>query len=662
MGSLIVTKVKYLGEKYIYESPELGPGINIILGDNGSGKSTFSYFIEYALGGKIKPFTDDDIDGRYSLVLNDKNNFVQINVLINGIAYSLKRFINSSDIFIDEPTGTQLYPLERRLGNFIFSDWLLEKLGIPVFELHIGASHWFFNFNDLFRLLNYDQNTEPRKIYKAPLAENFIADSIVIRKSIFEILLGISSAEYFKKVDFARAAMKNRDVAKALLESFIANHEVSGDFAKMTARKKQVEDALVSLDSQRNNYLKQNTSVDDKIGELSQVQAILVDLELKLSQDRIAINTLQNEKNKVEMLHEGLVQEIAQIEKIIFTHEKLDLFSMELCPFCMNKKDVVQGICICGSPFTDDDYEKFVYNSSEYKDILSHKQKSIKAITVGKAAYEEELNELIHRVGKNTSQRDEYTLKLRNIINTAEFAGKSTVIDDLNDRIFSLKDELLKITHGLKNSAEESRLKKDFDAKNRIFGQAQADLNKAKADYDKNNSNTINGFNEIYSKLLAKSSYNSKVAYIDEDYMPFIDNGEYRANSSEVPKRLMYYFTMLSLALKLDSVKHPRFLLIDTPEDSGIDTDHLNQNLALINEAVELGKQPDGSVRQYQVILTTGYGKFPDEFEQFVVERFLEKDGNFILKERMVIEEDNNQKPPEDSSDQAPDADAAQDI
>lgn len=51
MGSLIVKKIKYSGEKYHYESPELNKGINIILGDNGSGKSTFSYFIEYALGG-----------------------------------------------------------------------------------------------------------------------------------------------------------------------------------------------------------------------------------------------------------------------------------------------------------------------------------------------------------------------------------------------------------------------------------------------------------------------------------------------------------------------------------------------------------------------------------------------------------------------------------
>jgi len=63
----------------------------------------------------------------------------------------------------------------------------------------------------------------------------------------------------------------------------------------------------------------------------------------------------------------------------------------------------------------------------------------------------------------------------------------------------------------------------------------------------------------------------------------------------------------------------------------------------LLNDAVAYGKQPDGSTKEYQVILTTGYGKFPAEFEQFVVERFSEKDGNFILKPRPANPEESNE-------------------
>lgn len=633
MGSLIVKKIKYSGEKYHYESPELNKGINIILGDNGSGKSTFSYFIEYALGGKIKPFEDDHVDSRYSLIIEDTNNYVHIDLLINDIPYSLKRFINGKDIFVDNGKIVESYPLTRsKQSTFIFSDWILHELNIPVFELNLGAAHWYFNFNDLFRLLNYDQNTEPRKIYKSPVAENFIADSIIIRKSIFEILLGMSSADYFKKLDDLKDATKKRDTSKAIFQNYAESHEISEDSETLNNRKLEVIEQLESLEEERDNYLSKETTVDDKIGELSNIQSMLYNLEVDNSQKTVLLRTLQNEQIKVQQLHRELEEEIQQIRKIIFTHDQLDLFSMEVCPFCMNKKEVVKGICVCGSRFNDDDYEKFVYNSSEYEDILSQKKKSITAITFAKDSYANDIKVLNQEISRNKELIEEYTAKLKTVIETAEFAGNTTVVDDFNDKIFEAKEELLNINYALKTSEEFEKLHDDLKSKESEFEKTKGIYYAAKAAFDKNNANTIEQFNSVYNALLSKSSYESTLAFIDEDYMPFIDNREYKANSSDVPKRLMYYFTILTLALKMPSVKHPRFLLIDTPEDSGIDTVHLNQNLELLMEAVNLGRQDDGSIKDFQVILTTGYGKFPESFEKYVIEKFSKKDGDFILK------------------------------
>lgn len=83
MGSLIIEKVKYSGDKYIYESPKLTKGINLIVGDNGSGKSTFTYFIEYCLGNNIKYF-EKDYNKEYIEIVNDTNNFVELDILINS--------------------------------------------------------------------------------------------------------------------------------------------------------------------------------------------------------------------------------------------------------------------------------------------------------------------------------------------------------------------------------------------------------------------------------------------------------------------------------------------------------------------------------------------------------------------------------------------------
>ncbi|MCB2792168.1 hypothetical protein KQ881_16465, partial [Listeria monocytogenes] len=65
--------------------------------------------------------------------------------------------------------------------------------------------------------------------------------------------------------------------------------------------------------------------------------------------------------------------------------------------------------------------------------------------------------------------------------------------------------------------------------------------------------------------------------------MPLIDNGEYREHSAKVPKRFLYYLTLLQLSLSSD-VPVPRLLLIDTPETAGIDLDKLVKMLRQIEE------------------------------------------------------------------------------
>ena len=199
MGSLIIEKVKYEGDKYIYESPKLNKGLNLIVGDNGSGKSTFTYLIEYCFGNNIKYF-DQDNNKKYTEIVNDTNNYVELHIIINSKKYQLKRFIGKNDVFINDNNEIKILPIKRN-QNKIFSDWLLEKLDITISELNMGTYSWKLNFSDLIRLIIYDQDTESKKIYKAPIDSNFVSDSLIIRKTVFEVLLGISSEEYFKKHD-----------------------------------------------------------------------------------------------------------------------------------------------------------------------------------------------------------------------------------------------------------------------------------------------------------------------------------------------------------------------------------------------------------------------------------------------------------------------------
>lgn len=643
MGNLIIKRVIYFGEKYSFTSPEFSVGINLIVGDNGSGKSTFSHFITYGLGGFVAPFnpTSKKIkqnNSKYSLITDDINNYVKLEISINNNDYTLKRFIGSNDVFFEEKGEINKLPIKRdiRYAPRIFSDWLLEKLEIKVFELYLGASSWLIGFKDIYRLLYHDQDSDPRKIFKEPSAENFIADSSIIRKSIFEILIGVSSEEYNIKFNDFKEAERKKNESKSIFDNFTNIHQylVEESLDERNIKFSELESQLEKLNDKRDSYQKENTNTNDKTEELTNIQTELIELEIAISDDSILKNNYKIEKNKIEKLLDEQKNQISQIEKIIFTHDKLNLFSLEICPFCMSDVDSKKGHCICGSEIKDDEYEKFVYKSSEYKEIFDHKKKSLKSIVIAFESYSSELESIESSLKINKEKAFNLKENLKKIINTIEFSGNSQLIDKLNDKILEVRGEILTIENII-NLLKEKKILEDrekFDRED--FKIKKASYEKIQKDFNKNNKETIKEFSDIYSKLLSASSASSNYAEINDDYMPYIDRGEYKERSTIVPIRLMYYFALLSMGLKKETVKHPRFLLIDTPERGGIDKSRLKDNLELLDKALELSKNKESDkLQNYQVILTTGKDKYPDDYKKFIKLRFdKENKGEYILK------------------------------
>src|SRR4051812_40410633 len=157
MGSLLINKVKYSGDNYFFESPQLNPGLNIIEGSNGNGKSTFMNFIYYALSGKVDEFSISNKETHVEIT-KDKNNYIELDVIINGEGHLLKRFINSNDITIFDSKGdVVVLPINRsKYEKNTFSDWILGKLEIPVVEVFQGVNNFKINFKDLFRLIYHN--------------------------------------------------------------------------------------------------------------------------------------------------------------------------------------------------------------------------------------------------------------------------------------------------------------------------------------------------------------------------------------------------------------------------------------------------------------------------------------------------------------------------
>jgi len=647
MGSLKVNRVSYFGNEYYYESPELTSGINIIVGDNGSGKSTFSFFLDYGLGGDVEHFKKNSDPSskskkkskirEYSRIVNDKDNFVLLDVSINDNSYEFKRFINTNEIFISDGKDTFSRKLYRKGESEIFSDWLLSKLEIEVFDLTLGRHNWLIGFKDLYRLMYYDQETSPIKVFKSPDADNFISDSDVIRKAIFETLLGKTSEKYNKsyseyreaKVDYEQINTKFGDFCKLNNVSPDCEFDLEDANQNINTLTQTIED----IEDERELAAHSKTEFSNNFEIIEHLKKDYFQKSIKLNEYNVEKSKLAVEISRINNFKQDLDFEIEQINKIIFTHNHLSIFSSTSCPLCSKEIDKEQQKrCLCGNEKDEESTTKFIYSSSDYLQIYAQKNKkratvedAIKAVIKDEQQNTTDINQVSSEIGVIEA-------KLAHFVDVSTYEGNLVSLSDLNLRLNDLNDELYLKQREYKTYEEFKKLYTAKDLKKNAQDKALKEFNKQEYIFNNANKATIKAFEVILESLVDASSFSCETMSMDNDYMPLIDGGIYREKSSAVTIRMMYYFTMLSYSLANTSVKYPKFLIMDTPEDSGIDKEKLIKNIELLEGKL---KEYNTLGVDYQVILTTGDDRYPLSYEDYIKDTFEEAKNNYILKPRI---------------------------
>lgn len=221
MARLAIRQLVYTGEKYQFTSPKFPDGIVIIEGSNGTGKSTFSDLIYFCFGGNVTKFKSSS-NAKHREITSDKSNFVEMHIQINNSCYKFKRYFNSNDITVFSETEiVDIFPIFRSKNTQkVFSDWILEQLGISNFALYFNKYKGQINFSDLLRLIYHDQAQDNDKIFKKQDSDNFISDSVTFRKAIFEVLVGQTFTKYYKALDELKTLEKERTEKKGAIAAF----------------------------------------------------------------------------------------------------------------------------------------------------------------------------------------------------------------------------------------------------------------------------------------------------------------------------------------------------------------------------------------------------------------------------------------------------------
>jgi len=272
-------------------------------------------------------------------------------------------------------------------------------------------------------------------------------------------------------------------------------------------------------------------------------------------------------------------------------------------------------------------YERFFYSTAEYLNILKSKQKNVDTVDRGITSCEEQVDELKARLSKLQADLVAYQNKISTAVANKASAIDFSKLNQIDDKILELRSKEDTLFKHLDLESSRQQMEDKLAALEARHTSQDAVVDRLEASTREQMLQAIAKFNDKYNSLMKDTVSNCRRARIDDSYMPVINDGEYLELSAVVPKRLMYFLTLLHLSLQDENINFPRFLLIDTPDTAGIDDNNLKKAIAKIPEIVT---STDES--HCQVILTTGLGMYPDSLKNKVLISMSKT--NRLLKEK----------------------------
>ncbi|MEJ6122812.1 hypothetical protein MT390_13175 [Vibrio sp. 2-Bac 85] len=630
MGSIRINQVSYFGNNYSYVSPKFDQTISIIEGPNGTGKSTLLNLIYFALGGKVDEFVKGS-EEEHKEIVDDTNNFVELDVKLSGQSFNLVRDFKENKIKIlseeaflingeEYLKAASLSVNRSNSDTYTFSDWFLEKLGIPVMELFSAGKSFKLGFYDLARLIYHSQEPDRTRIYKPNDKNSFVADTVQVRNAIFEILVGKNLRDLYAAIGATKSKQNDYDSKRIILNEYksIVSEILSENGFKEVINehhlRKNIEDTqnqIERLNSLKKEHYSSKVITSSGIELIDKDKRQLIKFDQSLKQEERNNKELLKEKLDVKRVYNKTVEDISRIEKILHTHKQLSLFSSDTCPYCLTTVQRAKNKCICGSDIEEGQYQRYFYEPSEYYALLSSKVKSIETIKLAISDIEEDLIESCRVIDELIDKISELEKKIYHRIERIEEISNQDVVEELDDKIFDLKSSVNDLKQALKLEVKLSRHQSSVSAAKTNLEKAKFHEQKMQASAANELLERISEFNEIYNDYMVNCLVGCRNAEIDSgNYIPSVNDGEYKEASARVPRRFFYYLSLLKLSLDKD-IPFPRFLLIDTPETHGIDLDNLNLMLSTI---AELSGKND-----FQIILSTGVNKYPESLKDNIV-------------------------------------------
>lgn len=627
--TLIVTRLVVERNELTAYDEEFREGVNVIRGENSSGKSTILNFIFYALGGDLADWSE------HALLCSR----VTLEVRLNGHYATLSRNVSKQlgqpmEIFggrypsaIVAPRAEWIrYPYKRTPNLESFSQALFRLLKIPEVANEVSGN---LTMHQILRLLYSDQLSPLEHLFRYEAK----FDSPHLRDAVGRFLCGAFDSRLYENAIKIREYVREFDAASGELKSLFAvlgktQHSLTLDWVTAEYR---------SLQEQQKTLQDKIEVAERELFRSESTDQLSLDGQTKLYEE---VRAIQSELVNLRDERDSLVLSIADSAQFIRSLEvKLTALNdasvvaghfgdahFSVCPACYSPVaqdgQTARSACpLCKTPFETagarDRLAAMINEAAiqlkQSRSLQERREETLRGLHFGLQGMEErwrqasrELSQL-QRLPSSAAQETLRQLQRQSGYLERQFedlTNKSELIQ-LVDEVSKRKDALNESINRLKTdnerleAAQEDRLSK---AKSLIADQVRILL--------RNDLRRQDSFE--YAESIEFDFAMNQIT---------VDGHSYFSASSRVILKSSFFLGFFAAATKDPQFRHPRFVMIDTTEDKGMEVERSHN---FQNQILRISEEAKEAKVEHQIIYATAM--ISPDLEEYAVGDYSRRD------------------------------------
>ncbi len=577
-------------------------GLNILAGENSSGKTTAIRFIAFALGAENISFNNEALlcDTVY-LEVNANNTTI---TLSRNVSEEIMRPLaifwgNMEQALAAGASNWQLFPFKRSESKKSFSQIIFQILELPELRGEGGSN---ITMHQLLRLIYSDQETPHSDIFRY---DSF--DRGITRAAVGDYLLGVDSTELYelklreaeaeKEAASFRTSIKTiyrtlgKSGAQITLEFLDSQIQTLG--SEIAFLQQQLEELNLNESSPKISSSKEDNNLRSRLNQahshLSKLKQEKFDLQAEIADSELFIKEMEE---RLLSLEESSIAE-SYLGKAVFS----------FCPSCFSKlepgSETESSCALCKSSISEDSAKsqlvrmrnELTLQLNESGQIRQQQLEELDALERDIPAADRELKLLEDTFKKNQSAwRSPNQIQMQSV--AREIGAKEQEIKNALE-LKKLADLLDKLSESLAAWEHDLEL---------IRGRIEAVSNQQKKRKSSAYLSVAENLKIILKEDLLRQDEFARAEVVDIDFganQLSIDKNKYFSASSMVYLRHAFHLALLLSSLEMNYFRYPRLLIIDGIEDGGMEPDRSHNFQQII------ARHSSAATVEHQIIMTT---------------------------------------------------------